>query len=91
MYSRLFSAADYVRLVLAVVKLGLSAQVLVFAPRGEALQLGEAAGKLVRVQRAADLADFIQITFKNTLPPLQLFTVIIRTAAMILTFFESVS
>ncbi len=57
MYSRLFSAAHYVRLVLAVVELVLSAEFLVFVPGGEELQLGEAAGELVRVQTAADLAQ----------------------------------
>ncbi len=65
MYSRLFSAADYVRLVLTVVELVLSAEFLVLVPRGEALELGEAAGKLVRVQRAADLTDSTQITSKT--------------------------
>lgn len=74
MYSRLFSAGDYVRLVLTVVELVLSAEFLVFVPRGEELYLGEAAGKLVRVQTAADLTDSTQTTFKNTLSPLQLFT-----------------
>ncbi len=79
-YSQLFSAAHYVRLVLAVVELVLSAEFLVFVPSGEELQLGEAAGELVRVQIAADLTDSIQTTFKNTLSPLQLFTGVIRTA-----------
>ncbi len=77
MYSRLFSAAHYVRLVLAVIELVLSAEFLVFVPGGEELQLGEAAG---RVQTAADLTDSIQTTFKNMLSPLQLFTGVIRTA-----------